>query len=290
MSAAARLAGVTLAQGGREVLSGVDLALPPGAFIGLLGPNGAGKTTLLRALLGLLPPASGTIEVLGAPARAGRADIGYLPQTRPGAIQAVTGEDLLAASIGGASWGLPRLAGRAASRAEIGWALAQTDAAGLARRPITALSGGERQRVLIAQALLFRPRLLLLDEPLAGLDPRHQAELVRLLADLRRRLGVTILMSAHELDVLLPELDQVLYLAGGRAALGPVDQVITAPVLSALYGAPMRVIRVDGAILVGAVPLSAAPHPAPGVPAATAEGGVLAAAAAATSGVLAPAA
>jgi len=92
--------------------------------------------------------------------------------------------------------------------------------------------------------------LLLLDEPLAGLDPRHQVEIVHLLADLRARLGITVLCSAHDLDVLLPVLDQVLYTAGGRAALGPVDAVITAPALTALYGAPVQVIRAGGRVFV----------------------------------------
>jgi len=120
----------------------------------------------------------------------------------------------------------------------------------LAARKLSNLSGGERQRVLIAQALLGRPRLLLLDEPLAGLDPRHQADIVRLLADLRARLGITILCSAHDLDVLLPVLDQVLYVAGGHAALGRVDDVVTGPVLTRLYGAPIDVVRADGRIFV----------------------------------------
>ncbi len=245
---AASFAGVTLALGGRIVLSGIDLTVPAGSFTGLLGPNGAGKTTLLRAMLGLLPPACGQITVLGAAARPGNPAIGYLPQTRPSHLPPLCAADVLAASQNGARWGVP-LPTRAA-RAEIAWALAQTGAAPFAARRLTELSGGERQRVLIAQALLGRPKLLLLDEPLAGLDPRHQVEIVHLLADLRARLGITVLCSAHDLDVLLPVLDQVLYTAGGRAALGPVDAVITAPALTALYGAPVQVIRAGGRVFV----------------------------------------
>ena len=245
---AARLGGVTLALGGRIVLSGIDVALPAGGFIGLLGPNGAGKTTLLRALLGLVRPATGSVTVLGAAARPGNTGLGYLPQTRPGFLPALCGYDVLAASWRGQRWGLPIL-GRGGA-ADIAWALEQTGATDLAARKLSNLSGGERQRVLIAQALLGRPRLLLLDEPLAGLDPRHQADIVRLLADLRARLGITILCSAHDLDVLLPVLDQVLYVAGGHAALGRVDDVVTGPVLTRLYGAPIDVVRADGRIFV----------------------------------------
>jgi len=245
---AARLEAVSLAIGGRTVLSGIDLAIPAGRFVGLLGPNGAGKTTLLRGLLGVVAPAAGRITVFGEIARPGGGGIGYLPQTRPGPLPQLRGFDLLALSMRGARWGLPHLSG--AERAEIDWALTQTDAAALAGRRLASLSGGERQRVLIAQALLGRPRLLLLDEPLAGLDPRHQAETVALLAGLRDRLGLTVLCSAHDLDVVLPALDQVLYLGGGRALLGSVADVVTAPVLSALYGAPMQVIRAGGRVFV----------------------------------------
>lgn len=245
---AASFAGVSLGFRGRTVLSGIDLTLRRGEFVGLLGPNGAGKTTLLRALLGLVRPAAGDIQVDGARARPGHEAVGYLPQTRAEPLPAVTGRDLLAASVNGARWGLPAL--RGGDRAAIDRALADVDATALADRPITALSGGERQRVLIAQALLGQPRLLLLDEPLAGLDPTHQQSVVALLRRLQRSRGLTVLCSAHDLNVLLPAVDRVLYLGGRRAALGAVDEVVTEPVLSALYGAPMRVVRAEGQVFV----------------------------------------
>jgi zinc/manganese transport system ATP-binding protein len=112
------------------------------------------------------------------------------------------------------------------------------------------LSGGERQRLLLAQALLGRPRLLLLDEPLISLDPHHQGAVVALVARLQQELGLTVLFSAHDLNPLLGVMDQVLYLAGGGAALGSVGDVITAPVLSRLYGAPIEVAHVNGRIFV----------------------------------------
>jgi zinc/manganese transport system ATP-binding protein len=112
------------------------------------------------------------------------------------------------------------------------------------------LSGGERQRLLLAQALIGRPRLLLLDEPLISLDPHHEREVVDLVLRLQQEIGVTVLFSAHELNPLLGAIDRVLYLGNRQAALGTVDEVITGPVLSRLYGADIEVMRVRGRVFV----------------------------------------
>jgi len=245
----ARLAGVRLALGGRVVLDKVDLAVEPGEFVGVLGANGAGKTTLMRALLGLLPPAAGRIEVLGEPARRGNPAIGYMPQSRSVAgFARLSGRDYVAAMMRGHRWGLPLASG--GDRRQVDRALDLTGSRQLAERPLGTLSGGERQRLLLAQALLGEPRLLLLDEPLISLDPRRQSEVVALVRDLQRELGVAVLFSAHELNPLLGALDRVLYLGGGRAAMGRVDEVITGPVLSLLYDAPIEVVRTHGRIFV----------------------------------------
>jgi zinc/manganese transport system ATP-binding protein len=241
--------GVTLSLGSRTILSEVSFAIRQGEFVGLLGPNGAGKTTLLRAILGLVPPAAGRIEVLGRGAAEGLRAIGYMPQNRMLASgQGLTGWDFVASAIGGWRWGLPLL-GRA-ERKEIDWALDTVGATALARRPLNTLSGGERQRLLISQALLGRPKLLLLDEPLISLDPAHQQGVVDLVTGLHKQFGMAVLLSAHELNPLLNAIDRVLYLGQGRAVLGEVDQVVTAPVLSALYGAPIEVLRVGSRIFV----------------------------------------
>jgi zinc/manganese transport system ATP-binding protein len=244
------LAGASLGFRGRAVLRDIDVVLEQGEFVGLLGPNGAGKTTLIRTLLGLVPKLGGTVQVLGAPVRRGDARIGYLPQTGSAAVPRLRGVDVLAASLHGQRFGVGRRS--AAARAAIAAVLDMVGAAALAERPLASLSGGERQRVLIAQALLGRPRLLLLDEPLAGLDPRHQADIVLLLRRVQRELELTVLCSAHEMNVLLPAMDRVLFLAGGGAALGPVAQVATGPVLSRLYGTPINVVRAEGHIFVSA--------------------------------------
>jgi zinc/manganese transport system ATP-binding protein len=240
---------VTLTLGGRDILSGVDLAIPENAFIGVLGPNGAGKTTMMRAVLGLLRPAAGTIGILGAPATCGNSSVGYMPQTRGTVSTAgLSGWDFVAAAVDGHRWGLPIL--NAAGRRDVQRVLGLVGASELARRPLGELSGGERQRLLLAQSLLGSPRLLLLDEPLISLDPHYQRAMVELVSGLQRELGLTVLFSAHELNPLLGVLDQVLYLGGGQAALGTVDEVITGPVLSRLYGSDIEVVHLKGRIFV----------------------------------------
>ena len=236
---------VTLAVGGAPILSDISLAVGEGEFIGVLGPNGSGKTTIMRAVLGLLRPRAGRIEVFGRAPERGNAAIGYLPQTRSAPpVARLSGWDFLASSIDGHRWGFPRLS--AAGRREIETCLARVGGADLARRPLSAMSGGERQRLLIAEALVGRPRLLVLDEPLIGLDPHQQHVVVDLVRRLSRDMKLNVLFSAHERNQLLGAIDRVLYLGHGRAALGAADEVITPETLTRLYGAPIQVIRAGG--------------------------------------------
>jgi zinc/manganese transport system ATP-binding protein len=240
---------VTLALGGRSILSDISLAIGSGEFVGVLGPNGAGKTTLMRALLGLVPVANGNMRVLGAPVGRGNPAIGYMPQFRSQAGQlALRGWDFVAAACDGHRWGLPLPDRR--RKALVDRAIELVGAEALARRPLNSLSGGERQRLLLAQALLGEPRLLLLDEPLISLDPNHQRVVVELVREVQQRLGIAVLFSAHELNPLLPAIDRVLYLGRGHAALGTVDEVITSAVLSRLYGAEIDVVRLKGRVFV----------------------------------------
>ncbi len=240
---------LTLTLGVRTILRDVSLAIPSGEFVGVLGPNGAGKTTLFRAMLGLVKPSAGSLTILGHPAARGTAGIGYMPQTRSvSGVMRLSGTAFLAGALHGERWGLPLL--DAAGQADISRVLDLVGAGSLAQRPMRALSGGERQLLLLAQALLGRPRLLLLDEPLLNLDPRHQHGIVALVRRLAGELGITVLFSAHELNPLLGAIDRVLYLGGGQAAIGTVDEVITGPVLSRLYGADIEVVRAGGRIFV----------------------------------------
>jgi zinc/manganese transport system ATP-binding protein len=240
---------VTLVLGGRTILSHASLAIDEGEFIGVLGPNGAGKTTLMRAVLGLVPVASGAVRVVGQPVARGNPAIGYMPQTRSAlAGRRLRGRDFIAMAADGHRWGLPHT--DSAIREDVERVLELVGGQALAARPLSELSGGERQRLLIAQCLLGKPRLLLLDEPLISLDPHHQRGVVELVRRVQRELGITVLFSAHELNPLLNALDRVLYLGNGEAALGTVDEVITRPVLSRLYGSPIDVMRVNGRIFV----------------------------------------
>jgi zinc/manganese transport system ATP-binding protein len=241
--------GVRLILGQRIILDDVSLDIRPSEFVGVLGPNGAGKTSLMRAVLGLIQPRAGCIRVLGQPVSRGNPAVGYMPQVRAalGSLR-LSGWDFVAGVVAGHRLGLPIL--KKAGRSDVDRALDLVGARDLARRPLTDLSGGERQRLLLAQALVGRPRLLLLDEPLISLDPRHQHTVVELAKGLQVELGITVLFSAHELNPLLGSLDRVLYLGGGQAALGTVDEVITGPVLSRLYGSEMEVVRLNDRIFV----------------------------------------
>jgi zinc/manganese transport system ATP-binding protein len=240
---------MSLALGGRTVLADVSLKIAEGEFIGVLGPNGSGKTTLMRAILGVIPAAAGSIRVFDAAVRRGNPAIGYAPQVRSPLLHLhLRGWDFVASVVDGHRWGLPWR--RPAERRDIERALALVGAEALARRPISELSGGERQRLLIAQALVGKPRLLLLDEPLISLDPPRQQAVIDMVRDIAGELALTVLFSAHEINPLLGALDRVLYLGNTHAALGPVDEVITGPVLSRLYGAEIDVIHLHGRIFV----------------------------------------
>jgi zinc/manganese transport system ATP-binding protein len=240
---------VSIKLGGQTILAAVSFAVEDGEFIGMLGANGSGKTTLMRAALGLVPVSGGAVSVLGRPATRGNAAIGYMPQNR-GSFSSLrlTGYDIVASAAGGAGWGLPRL--DAATRREIDWALEAVGARDLARRSLNEISGGERQRLLLSQALLGRPKLLLLDEPLISLDPGHQRSVVETVKRLRDELKIAIIFSAHELNPLIHAIDRVLYLGAGKAVLGAVDEVITGPVLSRLYGAEIEVVRIRDRVFV----------------------------------------
>ncbi len=234
---------VTIRLGRRDILSSASFSVREGEFVGMLGANGAGKTTLMRAALGLVPLAAGDVSVLDRPVTRGNPAIGYMPQNR-GAIASfrLTGWDVVASAAMGRKFGFARL--DKAARREIDWALDAVGARDLARRSIGELSGGERQRVLLSQALLGRPRVLLLDEPLISLDPAHQKAVVEIARRICDDLKVAIVFSAHELNPLVNAIDRVLYLGGGAAVIGPVEEVVTGPVLSRLYGAEIEVVRV----------------------------------------------
>ena len=245
-----RLENIGVRLGGRQILSSVSFAVAPGQFTGLIGPNGAGKTTLLRVILGLTPPTEGRVLLNGSPkTRHGGGLIGYVPQKL--AIDQdmpLRARDVVGLGIDGNKLGFPLPS--ASRRRRITEALEAVGAESYADARIGELSGGEQQRVLIAHALIGRPRLLLLDEPLANLDLRSEQGIVSVLARLAHEQGIAVLISAHDLNPLLREIDTVVYVAAGRAAAGRTDEIIQSDVLSALYGSRVDVLHVNGRVLV----------------------------------------
>ncbi len=252
--------------GGREILSDVSLTIGHGEFVAVLGPNGAGKSTLMKAILGLVPLTGGSVDVLGCSPQQARARIGYLPQRQSfDAATRVRGVDLVTLGLDGARWGVPvALTPRArrrrrTERQRVDEVIARVGADAYADRAIGELSGGEQQRLLIATALVRRPQLLILDEPLDSLDLPNQAAVAGLIRRIASAEDVAVLLVAHDVNPLAAYLDRVVYLAGGQALCGEVDEVINAETLSALYGTRIEVLRSsDGRLVVVGQP--EAPH------------------------------
>jgi len=254
--------------GGRTIWRDVRLRVERGEFVALLGENGSGKSTLLKVLLGSLRLWAGEVTVLGSqPGRDGRA-IGYLPQ-RPasGPGDGLRGRDIVRLGLDGDRWGLPLGFGRSGRargrelRERVQEAIELVGAGAYADRALGECSGGEQQRLLIAQALVRRPELLLLDEPLDSLDLPNQASVAALVARICHEAGVAVLLVAHDVNPLLGYLDRVAYLAGGRAVTGSVEEVISSSTLSELYGLPVEVLRAsDGRLVVVGAPEPPAHH------------------------------
>jgi zinc/manganese transport system ATP-binding protein len=260
----ARDAEVTI--GGRVLWSGVTLDVAAGEFVAIMGPNGVGKSTLIKAALGLLPLSGGQVRVLGRPPGAANHEIGYLPQRRsfdPGLR--VRGIDIVRLGLDGDRWGvpLPWVARRPKQQAarRVAEVIDSVGANAYARRPIGQLSGGEQQRLLIAQALIRRPRLLVLDEPLDSLDLPNQASVAALISRISRDEHVTVLIVAHDVNPILPYLDRVVYIAAGGTVCGRPQEVITSETLTRLYRTPIEVLQTsDGRLVVVGQPEAPAHH------------------------------
>jgi zinc/manganese transport system ATP-binding protein len=246
--------------GGRPIWSGVDLDVHAGQFVAILGPNGVGKSTLIKTILGQIPLAAGELRVLGQEAGAVNRRIGYLPQRRAfDAGLRLRAVDLVALGRDGDRWGIPLPWRRRDAR--IDEVIELVGATGYAHRPVGELSGGEQQRILIAQALVQRPSLLLLDEPLDSLDLPNQASVSALIADISHEHDIAVLLVAHDVNPVLPYLDQVVYLGHGRAVTGAPADVVTSDALSALYDAPVEVLTTrDGRLVVVGQPEPPAHH------------------------------
>jgi zinc/manganese transport system ATP-binding protein len=254
VGAAVRFEHAAARLGGRTIWSDLSLSIAHGEFVAILGPNGAGKSTLIKAVLGLLPLAGGRVSVLGLPPGAANHQIGYLPQRRNFDVGTrIRGVDVVRLGLDGARWGIPipGLPSRAREAARVAEVIELVDASAYARNPIGELSGGEQQRLLIAQALVRRPSILLLDEPLDSLDLPNQATVAALVRRICREEKVAVMLVAHDINPILSYLDRVVYIAGGSAVEGRPEEVISSETLSRLYGAPIEVLRAsDGRLVV----------------------------------------
>jgi zinc/manganese transport system ATP-binding protein len=194
--------------------------------------------------------------VLGHPARRGNAAIGYVPQRRHFEAEVrVRGRSIVRLGLDGGNWGLPlpflQRGKERDARRRVQEAIDLVGAGAYADRPIGELSGGEQQRLLIAQALVTRPRILALDEPLDSLDLRNQQGVAGVIRQISRETGAAVLIVAHDINPILPAVDRVVYMAHGQVAVGTPEEVITTETLSSLYMTPIEVLRAsDGQIVV----------------------------------------
>ena len=221
-----RLSGVGVSFAGNPVLDNVELELKPGEIVTLIGPNGAGKTTLVRVVLGLLAAHRGTVW------RRERLRIGYMPQK-------LNVEPTLPLTV---LRFLRLVPGVDRERALA--ALGEVGAAQVLDSPLQKISGGELQRVLLARALLRQPELLVLDEPVQGVDVAGQAELYRLIGRLRQRYGCGVLMVSHDLHLVMSATDRVVCLNRHVCCSGHPDQVSGDPAFRALFGNDARSLAI----------------------------------------------
>ncbi len=254
------ISGAALRLRGRELWSGLDLAIRPGEFVAVLGPSGSGKTTLLRAILGLRQLSAGSIRVEGKPVRRGNRRIGYIPQQRPFTPgTSLRARDLVALGVSGSRFGLP--IPRRGDRARVDALLDAVGATRYADDPVGSLSGGEQQRLRVGQALADAPGLLLCDEPLSSLDLANQRAVTAIIDRERAEHGAAVLFVTHDVNPILDSVDRILYIAGGRFTFGAPDEVLRTEVLSDLYGAPVQVLRAGGRLVVVGIPDAEPHHP-----------------------------
>lgn len=225
-------------------LSGLSLTVEAGEILGVIGPNSAGKTTVTRLLTRVVTPSAGEIRLDGRPlGRLSRSElarwVAVVPQHTPATFPFTVEELVL---MGRYPHGPDRFFETPEDLDIAREAMTATGVRELAGRPFVELSGGERQRAVLARALAQRPRLLVLDEPTAHLDLRHQAESVALLRRLNRERGMTVLIVSHDLNLAAELADRLALLADGRLArLGTPEEVIEESTLETVFGCPVTV-------------------------------------------------
>lgn len=241
--------GARLAYGPRVLWQDLDLQVRPGEFLAVLGPNGSGKTSFMNTMLGTTALQAGRVLIDNKPVHRGSDLVGLIPQQRPiGDHVPLRARDLVALGVDGNRWGV-RLKHREVTQ-RVDELLERVGASDYADRAVSDLSGGEQQRLRAAQALASNPRVLLCDEPLLSLDLHHQQAISEVIHRQAVDAGAAVIFVTHEINPILPYVDRVLYLAGGRFHIGTVDDVMRSEVLSELYGSRVEVLRVNGRIVV----------------------------------------
>ena len=234
---------------GRTILQPTTLGFGRGAMVGILGHNGSGKTTLLKCLARQMTPSAGTVRLGGQAAERWAArpfarQLAYLPQQVP-ASTGLTGRELVA--FGRYPWHGPLGRVGAEGRRAIAEAMRMSDTETFADRLLDTLSGGERQRVWIAMLIAQETGFILLDEPIAALDLKHQVEVLGVLRDLARRRNTGIVLVLHDINMAARFCDRIVALKGGAVvADGDPDAIMQPDVLEAIYGLPMRVFADAG--------------------------------------------
>jgi len=224
----------------RPVIWGIDFQLPSGKLVGVVGPNGAGKSTLLKAILGLVPPASGWVKIYGQPYHTQRRRVGYVPQRESVDWDFPTNafDVVLMGRYG--HLGLFRRPGK--QDREIAWeCLRRVGMADFAQRQISQLSGGQQQRVFLARALAQDADVYFMDEPFAGVDAATEKAILELLSTLRDQ-GKTVVVVHHDLQTVLQYFDWVILLNMRLVACGPTREVFTAENLQQTYGGRLTVL------------------------------------------------
>ncbi len=231
---------LTVAYDKKPVLYGIDVRISPGQLVGIMGPNGAGKSTLIKAVMGLLEPASGWIQVDGEPNKSQRHRMAYVPQRREVDWDfPVTVMDVVLMGRYG-HLGLFRRPGRK-DREIAKEALEKVNMIPFANRQIANLSGGQQQRVFLARALAQQSDLYLMDEPFVGVDAATESTIIELLQDLRSQ-GKTILVVHHDLPTARQYFDSLLLLNMRLIAYGPVNDVFKTDLLQRAYGGRLTIL------------------------------------------------
>ncbi len=228
---------LTLSVSDKILLQHFSATIQAGERIGIFGPNGAGKSTFLKGLMNIFPRAAGSIVL-------DKQKLAFLPQEMDTLPMNYTVEGFLQLLIRGNKLGIPFYT--KSDRRICEEMLEQVGALSLRKKEMKKLSGGERKRVILATLLIEEPDIVLLDEPLANLDPRYQYELLQLIEQLQKKYHFTLLITAHDFNPLLHLLDRVMFIGQGKAVLDIPDKVIQSDVLSDLYQTSLQVIELNG--------------------------------------------